>query len=147
MTRKSKKQEPIVDSEFSEFLKKIESCGCTVHNELPEGYNNWGKQPNPIKGYYLLSDQWTTGGMSGGNCWGDEATPIYYADEEKELSDLDRLLQAIAPNITYLNYREIAKLIDEHRWSQSEYYGNHYDYAIKYVNLKDLYAIFKKLGI
>jgi hypothetical protein len=84
--------------------------------------------------------EWLIGGRDGGNCWGDDADNPVEADPEKAFEDLDKLLEVVAPRMTFLMYkklcREIVKTDTRH---DSEYYGNYYEYATKRVYMDELY--------
>ncbi len=88
----------------------------------------------------VISEEWISGGMSGGNCWGRKAE-ARESDPEPTLTKLDAVLEHFCPNITYLKYRflESNLVYLDHR-TQREYYGNSYTYTSKNVNLKELYT-------
>jgi hypothetical protein len=88
--------------------------------------------------------QWQTGGMSGGSCWGTEATPCG-GEEKPDFKDLDTILEHFTPKITFLQYKKLDKLIKETEHSVSEYYGNYSDYKRNYIILKELYETLKEL--
>jgi hypothetical protein len=77
------------------------------------------------------------GGMSGGSCWGTEPEP-YINTETVEFEVLDLVLMELKPNITYLQYKMVNKLIHTNNETQYEYYGNSTDYEIKYIILSEL---------
>ena len=111
---------------YEEFLK---ICGPY---EYPDG---------------VLSERWLTGGQGGGNCWDSE--PSYYPiDTEKEpnLTGLDEILMEVSPNLTFLQYRLIEKLIEYDTKTYNEYYGNYTIYSLKTLKLKDLYDKLKEFG-
>lgn len=85
-----------------------------------------------------LEIKWTTGGMAGGSCWGDE--PYEREPEsEPEFEQLDELLTALCPAITFLQYKKLAqKLITRDSDHESSYYGNYYNYTIKRIDLNEL---------
>lgn len=94
--------------------------------------------------YSNLSVEWTTGGMTGGSCWGDEARPIPSYDIEKppEFNVLEEMLQELCPNITLKEYRTILndKNVKVSReWTDYEYYGNHYDRESITIDLEALW--------
>lgn len=102
--------------------------------------------------YYVeqghLSTTWTTGGITGGNCWGGSANLPVQAGREPEFTDLDMMLESLCPNISFLHYRRLVQeVVNYTNRSEREYYGNYYEYAIKSVDLKQLeeYLITKQL--
>lgn len=85
--------------------------------------------------------RWTTGGMSGGSCWGDEPSPIE-AEPEPDIEFLDKLLEEFCPEITFIQYRKMMRLdglVVVTEGSDYEYYGNYSRYSEKTVNLGILY--------
>lgn len=80
-----------------------------------------------------------TGGYRGGG-YGNDAKALPYTNNEPEpkFEALDLVLKELKPNITYLEYRGIEKLIHTNRETDQEYYGNSTDYNIKYIVLSDL---------
>lgn len=94
--------------------------------------------------YSNLSVEWTTGGMTGGNCWGDEARSMgsYDIDDEPEFNVLEEMLQEICPNITLKEYRTILDDSDvkvSRSWTDSEYYGNYYERESISIDLEALW--------
>lgn len=80
-----------------------------------------------------------TGGHSGGNCWGGEAS--YEAESHVNLYNdyLDKILEAIAPEVTYLTYRKIEKnIIKNLEYTKYEYYGNDDIYHVQLIPIKEL---------
>lgn len=106
-----------------------------------------------ILGRTIWSDpavQWTTGGQSGGNCWDDSDESHYSVegDKEPDFDELDRLIEGLCPNISFIQYKNLVKTVVEKRtWTDNEYYGNYYYRAEKSVNLHTLgqYLIEKNL--
>jgi len=81
-----------------------------------------------------------TGGVSGGSCWDDSDPQSYYIgiNERPNFEILDLVLSELMPTITYLQFKEIEKLIHTNDETEYEYYGNSTDYEIKYVILSEL---------
>lgn len=86
--------------------------------------------------------------MTGGNCWGDEANRPVDPDPEPDFEDLDKVLEAICPEITFLQYKNLVKhcvtLVNE---TENGYYGNYYYRSAKRVNLDDLATYLKEKGL
>ena len=57
---------------------------------------------------------------------------------------LDLVLKELKPDISFLEFREIERLIHNNSETEYETYGNHTDFEIEYIVLSDLY---KFLGI
>lgn len=84
--------------------------------------------------------RWETGGMSGGNCWGDHATPFTSTEDLPEFTSLDNLLRVVRPEITYLQYKAlVAELQEKGTYREEGYYGNSRSYAYKAISVKKLY--------
>lgn len=91
------------------------------------------------------------GGASGGSCWGGTASHYSTGREasEAEVLEFDRLLEEIAPNISFLKYKN---LINSIHWStteycDNEYYGNYTEYGYKYITCDQLYNDLLNAGI
>lgn len=110
-----------------EFKKKVES----ILEYIPSGNK--------------ISIEWTTGGMTGGNCWGGEANQAVEGEPEPEFTDLDTLQEALCPNISLFQYKRLCKdvVIQDSR-TQGEYYGNYYYKSSKTVDLDQLEKWLKK---
>jgi hypothetical protein len=123
----------IKDNGYQKFLMSI----AEIH-----GHTNIGNRSE------ILSVNWRTGGMCGGSCWGDKADLPVTADDPKELTELDRILEKIAPNTSFLAYKNLCNdIIHSDSYIQNEYYGNYYTYAVRYVLLSELYLTLKNRGM
>lgn len=82
-----------------------------------------------------------TGGVRGGSCWDNSDPQSYHnSDPMPEFTEFYQILERIVPNITFLQAKVMEPIvIKETSDTESEYYGNSIDYAIKYVNLTELY--------
>lgn len=84
---------------------------------------------------------WDSIGFRGGDCWGNEAES--YSNDEPDFEVLDLVLAELRPNITYLDYKKVNKLIREDTDSEWEYYGNSTTYEVKFIILNDLINLLK----
>ncbi len=126
--------------EFEASIRKILGHSSFVSIENGRPRYHWEKEST--KGDCLAVD-WTTGGVSGGSCWdtGDEDNhhPMS-ADPEPEFEDLDKILEAMCPNITFMQHKALMRdVVKRQEYSVKEYYGNYTDKAFKYFRIKDLY--------
>jgi hypothetical protein len=88
-----------------------------------------------------------TGGADGGNCWGGE--PQHYSVDEKPKKDfppLKEFLKDMVPDITFLDYDELREIIKSDDFREREYYGNHTDYYIEYIEPDKLYKKLNDMG-
>ncbi|MCK9530959.1 MAG: hypothetical protein M0R77_10450 [Gammaproteobacteria bacterium] len=83
--------------------------------------------------------EWCSGGMDGGNCWGDEATEIY-PDEEPKIDDaIWDFLNLFTDNVSDQEFAAIKYapgLEVEKEWTDNEYYGNYYYRHSKTIDLE-----------
>lgn len=106
-------------------------------------------QPNYVPIKYnepVIYMRWSPGGVSGGSCW-DSSDPRRYDNDDKEpnFMALDEVLKIVAPNITYLQYKDLEKLIHSNSETEYEYYGNSEDWEVKYLVLSDLEKFLKEI--
>lgn len=120
-----------------------------VHSVSGEEYYRekgsiWNGKYGPRK---VICVEWETGGAQGGNCWGDDAHYYSVSDNEKELSELYEILKLVCPNMTFLQFMDLKKLIYYTTRTESEYYGNYTDYKRSNINVEDLwqYLVSNKL--
>ena len=128
---------------FEDFIKefKDEFSHPYIEERGVKPYN-WKKD----KTRWVMDAEWTTGGMTGGNCWGSDANQSVDADDEPELEGLDRVLEKVAPTLTYLHYRKICKLLTTRDHTEYEYYGNYYHKRTKMLDARQLYDMLVELG-
>lgn len=81
----------------------------------------------------VIYGRYKTGGVSGGSCWGGENYRYYEDAPNDRMRVLDIILKKIFPNITFLQFREIEKLIHADDNFEDEYYGNSTDYKVEYI--------------
>lgn len=85
--------------------------------------------------------RYETGGVSGGSCWGTSDRQRYVNEPpEDRFKVLDLVLEKLKPNITYLQYKKIEKMVKNNEETEREYYGNSTDYMVEYIILSELVA-------
>lgn len=84
--------------------------------------------------------RWDSEGWEGGDCWGNQ--PRYFQNEKPKFTVLDLALKKINPQISYLQYKEMDKLIHTNSESEHEYYGNSTEIKVEYIILSELYDFF-----
>lgn len=107
-------------------------------------WEDFKKKVNDVLGYSRDIDEyrvdWVTGGLTGGNCWGDNADSPISADPEPEMHGIDDILSEVCPNISFLTYKKLMQeIVKTGEDTSYEYYGNYTHYAYKTVNIRDLY--------
>ena len=84
----------------------------------------------------------TTGGMSGGSCWGN--TPSHYTSEVADPGigpALDSFLEAHFPSVSFMRYRRLFGLVKVRETGESEYYGNSTDFSVWYLSFEDAWSV------
>lgn len=101
------------------------------------------KLPELFVGVY-----WVTGGRSGGNCWDGEATRFTSDEKPGDMNlVLCKILQAVGKDkISFVDYYlKIASLFEDSDFTESEFYGNCTEYAVKCISLQKLYTVLKEI--
>lgn len=91
---------------------------------------------------------WTSGGESGGDCYGGKARPYTSDTPEAEFDALDKFLEAFFPDITYLTFRKMERKVerDTHN-GYGDYYGNCVNYAFKKLAFEDVWDALEEAGL
>lgn len=119
---------------FDDFLAVCKEVGAHWAGE-----SEWFRSYNTTY-HYDIYEYWTVGGMTGGNCWSEGGHYGVTAEPEPEFTVLDSILNAVVPEIRFLQYKSlIAFLQRTDEYTESEYYGNYYDKRRKLINLVALY--------
>lgn len=101
--------------------------------------------PNDIKEPVIYC-RYETGGVSGGSCWDSSNPEPYTVDPPKDkMKILELVLKELKPDITYLQFLGIQRLIKNNTERDWEYYGNCTNYEIEYIVLSDLYNFLENL--
>jgi len=109
---------------YEEFVNCVQSC--VNKNDFKDDY---AYAYNHINGVVIV--EWETGGSSGGNCWGDESTSYNSDIDEPDQNKgfMADLLLEVAPNISFVHYKQISNMWSDITESRDcEYYGNYVDY-------------------
>jgi len=94
---------------------------------------------------HVIYCRYEISGYEGGSCWGEDEPHYYERDPPKDrMKVLDIVLEELCPKITYLQYREIERLIHDNTETKYEYYGNSEDYKIEYIILSELCKLLSK---
>ena len=129
--------------------EQIKDINKLAPNEWQENEQGIFKQPYGIPVHVkepVIYCRYETGGYSGGSCWDDSDPRPYSKDTPKDkMKVLDLVLKEIKPDITFLQFREIEKLIKTNSETEYEYYGNCTDFEIEYIILSELHAYIEGL--
>lgn len=140
---------------FNEFVEQVIDLGVNVDENYGAKYKDLysyrihDKKNIVEPGVWAVSIKWYTGGISGGSCWDEGDENNHYAttgEEEPEFTDFETIILHFVPNITFVEFRDIRKLVKQKEWTDYEYYGNSTNYAEKYVYLEDIYNFLKEKG-
>lgn len=126
--QKNIKQDEIIfpNDEYGRILKYVYENG-TDNLKYYIKYNS-----NP-------SIEWTTGGISGGNCYGDKPEFAVSGESEPEFEDFDDILLLLNPQISFLQYKKLkSTLISSKNTGYNDYYGNHTDSSKKEFNINEM---------
>lgn len=95
----------------------------------------------------FIARSWEIGGASGGSCWGTEATVYCGSEPEPEFEALDDILMELMPDIPFLRYKKLTRLIkfEQNIQRVSEYYGNYTEYQWETVNVRNLYEAMQQI--
>lgn len=131
----------VVES-FEEFYALVKKLGLDIC--YPREYRRFGsaKESPKTPENAILEITWRTGGVTGGSCYGSVADVPVEGDPEPDFTELDNLLEAICPQVTFLQYKRIcSECIKTDSRTENEYYGNSNIYGVKTVNLRQLYDV------
>lgn len=87
---------------------------------------------------HVIYTRYSTGGYSGGSCYDTKARYHESDIPENKFEVLDLVLQELKPNITFLQYKKIDKMIHTNEETDREYYGNSTDWKVEYIILSEL---------
>lgn len=91
---------------------------------------------------------WCMGGMSGGNCWGDDANYALDPEPEPDMPLLDKFLEEVSPQMTVKQYKMLlSDVVQRTERTENEYYGNYTHYGTKRVQFDHLYHALVHMGV
>lgn len=103
---------------------------------------SWDKNRQKILNFHV---EWSTGGVTGGSCYGGENCSFSSDNPPEDLTALDKVLEALDPNISFLRYKRLSgEVIENYTRSVNEYYGNHTNYSGKICRLDKLLRVLKE---
>ena len=109
-----------------------------------------GRSKKPVDAPAFVGQYWDAGGVSGGSCWNDGENDSHYHrigdPGPTTFPDLVKVLTAVCPQLTFLQYEAIKGIIKTGVETEYEYYGNSSSYGYQVVLLPDLYDKLVELG-
>ena len=146
------KKVKVSEAQEKKFIELVESLRDSVsirkEMEKKKGWYSHSGNMDHVKGSvkldidnHYLYVQWCSGGISGGSCWDSGDSDPHYArsgDAEPEFDDVDTVLTKICPTLSFLQYKQLMKIVTRDEYSENEYYGNCTNYTYKKVKLRDL---------
>jgi len=95
----------------------------------------------------FFENTWVSGGQSGGNCWAEgpqEYSPVSAETPGNLNEPLLSIIKEFCPNMTAIFFFEnITPLVKYYNFTESEYYGNYYEYTRVYVMVEELFDVLK----
>jgi len=99
--------------------------------------------------HFLITDDTLTyrisrGGVAGGNCWESGGNYHYSENDDYDgrIPQFEEFIVKIKPSITLREYLDFYdNYVVAREDSDNEYYGNYTNYAVREVNLKELYKL------
>ena len=93
----------------------------------------------------MRSQKWCTGGAYG-NCWDSHLSPVS-PDDPLTFTQLDELLEKVAPSITFLHYKKIEKeCVSTEESYDRDYYGGGTTHLNWVCDLPKLYKMLNEFG-
>lgn len=121
-------------------MKNIQAI---IEKIVPSQYQ-WDNKPYIKDGCIYM--EWETGGVSGGSCWESSDPQPYTCDNPEPSFDvLDKIIEAVMPDLSYMNYKKLCFLIETGTRHQREYYGNCVNYRFKKIDVAKLCTFFEGL--
>jgi hypothetical protein len=128
---------------YSAFFSFVQGLGIDIEYPAPQRGPSRERHANPNVNKpeeAFVAIRWISGGVTGGNCWGRNAEISIGPEPEPEFEDLDTIIEAITPPVSFRKYKSVCSEATEHESDTTkEFYGNCTHYAIKRVDLRRLY--------
>lgn len=114
-----------------------------INSECPRDQGIF-KEPNcvptRIKELVVYS-RYETGGFQGGGYGGRRSERYTEAPPADRMKVLDLVLARLMPNISYLQFRQIERIVQTNQDTDEHYYGNSTDYMVEYIILSELLTL------
>ena len=124
----------VKESPMVMLSRELDACGA----EVLETKETQGK--NTVVTNALVSPSWVIGGVQGGSCYGGRANTPVSADPRPNW--LEDILEKVAPNASFAQYRKLNALRKRYEYSELGYYSNSTIYAFEVIYLEDVRKTF-----
>lgn len=132
---------------YETFLEKAKKSGADINPYLPFSldklwvYPAQKKSKTPVSAPDFVAQYWDERGARGGSCWGTEITEYVGKSTPSSFPDLIKILGAVAPELTFIQYEllKVSGVIKEGSETEYHYYGNYTEYGYRLVVLRELY--------
>jgi hypothetical protein len=114
---------------------------------LPPDFNQigrWDEKDAPLSLHLLL--KWESGGSRGEGNWLEgtgHSVQFVSGNPEPIWEDFDTILEHFCPEITYLKYRKLERLVKFTTMTDNGYYGDSTTYSLRALALPDLHKFLK----
>lgn len=143
---------------YESFLTLVKTAGVdtlpyipfSLENEFVYENGRDNRKKNRTKDeIHFIIQYWETGGASGGACWEGCVAEQYSTGDTapRSFPELTKILTAVCPGITLLQYEEVKSIMREGNETEYEYYGNYTDYAYNLIKMKELYDKLTEMGL
>jgi hypothetical protein len=135
-----------LESEFPSLKEKV-----SVKEHYSKMKPHWKIFADENNLYYddkgiVKGESWCLGG-SWGDCWGNHGTVAGETPPES-FREFDELLEKVAPNISFLQYKTIySKVVRTDEYGDGDYYGGSTSHAYRYFRVEDLYDALREKGL
>jgi len=98
-------------------------------------------------GVPIIKEEWSIGGIGGGNCWSDGGHYAITGDTEPDSWALDEIIEDHFDKISFIQYKKLNRTcVKYNERTYREYYGNYSEYRYKTIRLDDFYGFMKEYG-
>lgn len=125
----------MINISYNEFVQKVKELDIQVSIE----YDRSKLKHKEIKDSEYIKIEWTGENDTGYANWGDaspkdlEHNHSIIGVDEPDFDDLDAILEFFYPDISYLKYKKLSKLICK----EKSYYGKTITKSIKLIDVYD----------
>ena len=122
-------------------LEQIEKINKLCPYEWRENEQGIFREPYGIPTHIkdlVVYMRYEKGGVWGGSCYDESSPKPYTVDEIPKFKCLDLVLKELMPSLTYLQFKEVEKLVNYSEETDWEYYGNCTEFGVNYIELSSL---------